>query len=83
MAETRVLVALCNGTPPLEGRPVGSGGRDLDRAQPDRQHPRSKTGAQSIRALVRQIAVLPPVKGVLRGHAMPIAGWFGPRLSAA
>jgi len=27
--------------------------------------------------------VLPPVKGVLRRHAMPIAGWFVPRLSAA
>ncbi|MEO8311967.1 MAG: helix-turn-helix transcriptional regulator, partial [Caldimonas sp.] len=45
---------------------------------------RAKTGAESIRALVRQVAVLPPVKGVLRRHAvMPIAGWFAPRLSAA
>jgi hypothetical protein len=32
---------------------------------------RQKTGSSSIRALVRQVAVLPPVKGVLRKERAP------------
>jgi ribosomal protein S19 len=31
---------------------------------------RAKTGAASIRTLVRQVAVLPPLVGALRGAAM-------------
>ena len=80
-AEVRVLKELCNGVPPAQIAALLGVAISTVRSQIGSM--RAKTGAESIRALVRQVAVLPPVKGVLRRHAMPIAGWFGPRLSAA
>jgi len=80
-AEVRVLKELCNGVPPAQIAALLGVAISTVRSQIGSM--RAKTGAESIRALVRQVAVLPPVKGVLRRHAMPIAGWFSPRLSAA
>jgi len=80
-AEVRVLKELCNGVPPAQIAALLGVAISTVRSQIGSM--RAKTGAESIRALVRQVAVLPPVKGVLRRHAMPIAGWFGPRLSVA
>lgn len=66
-AEARVLAALCNGVPPVQ---IAA---ELDVAiSTVRTHItniRMKTGAGSIRALVRQVAVLPPLMGVLRRGA--------------
>lgn len=81
-AEVRVLKELCNGVPPAQIAALLGVAISTVRSQIGSM--RAKTGAESIRALVRQVAVLPPVKGVLRRHAaMPIAGWFAPRLSLA
>jgi len=80
-AEVRVLKELCNGVPPAQIAALLGVAISTVRSQIGSM--RAKTGAESIRALVRQVAVLPPVKGVLRRHAMPLAGWFAPRLSAA
>jgi DNA-binding CsgD family transcriptional regulator len=66
-AETRVLVALCQGVPPAEVATALGVGIATVRSQIGSI--RQKTGAASIRALVRQVAVLPPLMGVLR-HAM-------------
>ena len=66
-AETRVLVALCQGIPPGEVAVALGVGIATVRSQIGSI--RQKTGAESIRALVRQVAVLPPLMGVLR-HAM-------------
>lgn len=63
-AETRVLVALCGGVPPT--RAAEQLGVAVSTVRSQIQSIRAKTGSESIRALVRQIAVLPPVKGVLR-----------------
>ncbi len=63
-AETRVLVALCQGVPPTEAAVELGVGIATVRSQIGSI--RQKTGAQSIRALVRQVAVLPPLMGVLR-----------------
>ena len=66
-AETRVLVELCEGTPPCE---IASGlGVAISTVRTQIGNVRLKTGAASIRALVRQVAVLPPLMGVLRGGA--------------
>lgn len=81
-AEVRVLKELCNGVPPAQIAALLGVAISTVRSQIGSM--RAKTGADSIRALVRQVAVLPPVKGVLRRHAAtPIARWFGPRLSVA
>lgn len=62
-AETRVLVALCSGvSPALVARQSGVA---LSTVRTQIGSIRAKTGAESIRALVRQVAVLPPVKSVL------------------
>ena len=66
-AETRVLVALCQGVPPCEVAAELGVGISTVRSQIGSI--RQKTGAESIRALVRQVAVLPPLMGVLR-HAL-------------
>jgi DNA-binding CsgD family transcriptional regulator len=72
-AETRVLVALCNGVPPaLAAQQLGVA---VSTVRSQIQSIRAKTGSESIRALVRQIAVLPPVKGTLRGNGSGRAGW--------
>lgn len=65
-AETRVLVALSSGLPP------GSVARQLDVAistvRSQIGSVRLKTGAASIRSLIRQVSALPPVKSSLRLH---------------
>jgi DNA-binding CsgD family transcriptional regulator len=81
-AEVRVLKELCNGVPPAQIAALLGVAISTVRSQIGSL--RAKTGAESIRALVRQVAVLPPVKGVLRRRAvMPIAGWFAPQLRMA
>ena len=80
-AEVRVLKELCSGVPPAQIAALLGVAISTVRSQIGSM--RAKTGAESIRGLVRQVAVLPPVKGVLRRQAMPIASWFAPRLSAA
>ena len=71
-AETRVLAALCQGTPPAEI--AVQLGVAISTVRTQISTIRSKTGAQSIRALVRQVAVLPPLMGVLRGVAGQVCG---------
>ena len=65
VAETRVLVALCEGTPP--GEVAAQVGVAISTVRTQIGNIRQKTGAESIRDLVRQVAVLPPLMGVLRG----------------
>ena len=66
-AEARVLTALCQGTPPSAiAEQVGVA---ISTVRTQIGNIRLKTGAQSIRALVQQVAVLPPLMGVLRGVA--------------
>ena len=80
-AETRVLAALCSGVPPTEVAKQQGVAVSTVRSQIGSM--RQKTGAESIRALVRQVAVLPPVKEVLRRNGVarqvPV---FAPALSA-
>jgi DNA-binding CsgD family transcriptional regulator len=74
-AETRVLMALCDGTPPAQTAQQLGVAVSTVRSQIGSM--RQKTGAESIRALVRQIAVLPPVKGALRRNgATRNHGWL-------
>jgi DNA-binding CsgD family transcriptional regulator len=72
-AETRVLVALCKGVPPAQAAVELGVAISTIRSQIGSM--RLKTGAESIRALVRQVAVLPPVKGALR-HNGAARTWF-------
>ena len=65
-SETRVLVALCNGACP--GDIADEHGVALCTVRSQIGSIRLKTGAPSIRALVRQVAVLPPLMGILRGE---------------
>ena len=62
--ETRVLVALCNGRDPAEIAALHGVALSTVRSQIGAI--RMKTGAPNIRALARQVAVLPPLMGVLR-----------------
>jgi DNA-binding CsgD family transcriptional regulator len=71
-AETRVLAALCQGTPPAEI--AVQLGVAISTVRTQISTIRGKTGAESIRALVRQVAVLPPLMGVLRGVAGQVRG---------
>jgi DNA-binding CsgD family transcriptional regulator len=72
-AETRVLLELCNGAPPA--KVASKFGVAISTVRSQIGSMRQKTGSSSIRALVRQIAVLPPVKGVLRAaHSAHGAG---------
>ena len=67
-AETRVLEALCEGL-----RPTEIAARDAVQVSTVRTQIgsiRAKTGADSIRALVRQVAVLPPLLGALRNGGL-------------
>lgn len=64
-AESRVLAALCNGTPPTDI--AVQLGVAISTVRTQIGNIRMKTGADSIRALVRQVAALPPLMGVLRG----------------
>lgn len=63
-AETRVLEALCQGMKPNEIAKLGNVAVSTVRTQIGSI--RVKTGAASIRDLVRQVAVLPPLVGALR-----------------
>jgi DNA-binding CsgD family transcriptional regulator len=64
-AETRVLEALCRGLEPREVARALDVGMATIRTQIISI--RAKTGADSIRDLVRQVALLPPMLSVLRG----------------
>jgi DNA-binding CsgD family transcriptional regulator len=64
-AETRVLSQLCDGLPPAEIAQRASVAVSTVRSQIGSI--RTKTGAASIRELVRQVAVLPPMLNALRG----------------
>jgi len=71
-AETRVLVELCRGTPP--GEIANELGVAISTVRTQIGNVRLKTGAASIRALVRQVAVLPPLVSVLRHSAGALQG---------
>jgi DNA-binding CsgD family transcriptional regulator len=64
-AEARVLAALCEGVEPT--RIAAAAGVAISTVRTQISSIRAKTGAESIRELVRQVAVLPPLLGVLRG----------------
>ncbi len=71
-AETRVLQLLCGGV-----RPAAIAGTQHVAVSTVRTQIgaiRGKTGAKSISELVRQVAVLPPLVGALRGGAVLPAG---------
>ena len=72
-AETRVLALLCHGTPPT--KIATQFGVAISTVRSQIGNIRIKTGAESIRALVRQVAVLPPLMGVLRGEPRVAAAW--------
>ena len=72
-AETRVLALLCHGTPPT--KIATQFGVAISTVRSQIGNIRIKTGAESIRALVRQVAVLPPLMGVLRGAPRVAATW--------
>jgi DNA-binding CsgD family transcriptional regulator len=63
-AETRVLESLCEGLDPREIAELNEVGLATVRTQIGSI--RAKTGADNIRALVRQVAVLPPMVSALR-----------------
>ncbi len=63
-AETRVLESLCEGLTPREIAELNDVGLATVRTQIGSI--RSKTGAENIRALTRQVAVLPPMVSTLR-----------------
>lgn len=63
-AETRVLESLCNGLEPREVAQLNHVGLATVRTQIGSI--RAKTGADSIRSLVRQVSVLPPMVSTLR-----------------
>lgn len=71
-AETRVLIELCRGTPP--GEIASELGVAVSTVRTQIGNVRLKTGAASIRALVRQVAVLPPLVSVLRHAAGALQG---------
>ncbi len=71
-AETRVLLELCRGTPP--GEIANELGVAVSTVRTQIGSVRLKTGAASIRALVRQVAVLPPLVSVLRHAAGALQG---------
>lgn len=67
-AESRVLAALCSGQRPSQV--AATQGVALSTVRTQIGSIRAKTGAESIRALVRQVAVLPPLVGALRSAAV-------------
>lgn len=64
-AEARVLEGLCRGVPP--NQIAAQLGVAISTVRTQICSIRVKTGAQSIRALVQQVAMLPPLLGALRG----------------
>ena len=76
LAETRVLAGLCNGKPPTEIAALV--GVKIATVRTQIGTIRLKTGAPSIRALIQQVAVLPPMIGALRQHSDEgHAAWMG------
>lgn len=67
-AESRVLEALCQGLTPRDMAVVHGVGLATVRTQIGSI--RAKTGAESIRELVRQVSVLPPIVNRLRAAAL-------------
>jgi DNA-binding CsgD family transcriptional regulator len=67
-AESRVLSALCEGEPPL--KIATTLGVAISTVRSQIGAIRAKTGAASIRGLVHQVAVLPPLVGALRAVAL-------------
>jgi len=63
-AEARVLQSLCNGVPPVQV--AHELGVAISTVRSQLTSIRTKTGAPSLRALVAQVSVLPPMKSVLR-----------------
>jgi DNA-binding CsgD family transcriptional regulator len=71
-AETRVLEGLCSGVQPSQ---IAANARvAVSTVRTQIGSIRTKTGAGSIRELVRQVAVLPPLVGALRGSRRQPAG---------
>jgi DNA-binding CsgD family transcriptional regulator len=68
-AETQVLKGLCAGLQPLEI--AGRQGVALSTVRTQIGSIRAKTGADSIRALVQQVAQLPPMVNALAGQPQP------------
>jgi DNA-binding CsgD family transcriptional regulator len=64
-AETRVLEQVCGGVRPNDI--AQRAGVAVSTVRTQIGSIRAKTGAASIRELVRQVAVLPPLVGALRG----------------
>jgi DNA-binding CsgD family transcriptional regulator len=77
-AETRVLELLCGGVQPTAI--ASRQGVAVSTVRTQIGSIRAKTGANSIRELVRQVAVLPPLVGALRSSA---AAFGAPRMSLA
>jgi DNA-binding CsgD family transcriptional regulator len=67
-AEARVLTALCEGRTPLQI--AAAQGVAISTVRSQIGALRAKTGAGDLRSLVRQVAVLPPLVGVLRAVAL-------------
>jgi DNA-binding CsgD family transcriptional regulator len=79
-AETRVLEMLCGGVPPTEI--ATRQGVAVCTVRTQIGSIRAKTGATSIRELVRQVAALPPLVGALRSTSA-LFGAGAPTLAAA
>ncbi len=75
-AETRVLEMLCAGVQPAEI--ATRQGVAVSTVRTQIGSIRAKTSAKSIRELVRQVAVLPPLVGALRGSAAALGGLRAP-----
>ena len=76
LAETRVLAGLCNGKPPTEIAALV--GVKIATVRTQIGTIRLKTGAPSIRALIQQVAVLPPMMGALRHRTEEChTAWLG------
>jgi DNA-binding CsgD family transcriptional regulator len=76
LAETRVLAGLCNGQPPTEI--AAQVGVKIATVRTQIGTIRMKTGAPSIRALIQQVAVLPPMMGALRSTSdLNFVAWSG------
>ena len=75
-AETRVLEALCAGVPPA--KIAEAQGVRISTVRTQIGNLRDKTGARSIRALVRMVSVLPPMVSVLPAARADGAARRGP-----
>ena len=78
--EVQVLMALCDGAVPADI--AATHGVAISTVRTQIANIRSKTGAASIRELVRQVAILPPLVGALRHGSEGAAGRSGSRAPA-